>query len=107
MVKPSSIFVETLQDNGRSSLLGQRDGEAAAAQGRILDPYLAAVHGNDLAHEGETETVALGFMRAVPLIEFVKNARLILIRDRGALVVDGEENAPVLAQHPHPDEDRT
>ena len=87
MMKRISIFVEKWW----SLLYRQAHGEAAAAVHRVFDPDLAAVDGDDLAHKRKAEAVALGFVRAVPLIEFVKNAGLILAGDAFALVVDGEE----------------
>ena len=51
------------------------------------------MNGNDLAHERKSETIALGLMRAVALIEFVENAGLILLGDDRAFVVDGEKYA--------------
>ena len=43
-------------------------------------------------------------MRAVPLIEFVKNAGLILVGDAFALVIDGEEHTAVFLDEPHADQ---
>ena len=40
--------------------------------------------GDNLAHKRKAEAVALGFVRTVPLIEFVKNAGLILVGDASA-----------------------
>ena len=63
-----------------------------------------AVVGDDLAHKRKAEAVALGFVRAVPLIEFVKNAGLILVGDAFALVVDGEEHTAVFLDESHADQ---
>ena len=60
--------------------------------------------GDDLAHKRKAEAVALGFVRAVSLIEFVKNAGLILVGDAFALVVDGEEHTAVFLDESHADQ---
>ena len=97
MMKRISIFVEKWW----SLLYRQAHGEAAAAVHRVFDPDLAAVDGDDLAHKRKAKAVALGFMRAVPLIEFVKNAGLILVGDALALVGDGEEHTAVFLDEAH------
>ena len=100
MMKRISIFVEKWWSFFRR----KAHGEAAAAVHRVFDPDLATVDGDDLAHKRKAEAVALGFVRAVPLLEFVKNAGLILAGDAFALVVDGEEHTAVFLDESHADQ---
>ena len=82
----------------------QRYRKPAAAVREVFNFDFAVFNQQNALDQRESQTVALGFVRGIALIEFAEDLRLFLLRIARPAVLDRESDFACIPSQPHSDQ---